>query len=267
MFHFRKSISFRVLDGQALRATNHFPRRAEQWPSRIIHLQLRIHQSPWEALEHRPILEFGLRRLYALIHVEMASRQTTVYPSRAHAWAEIEPILEVTPSQPLHSPSVADTITKYMMLHKNAFKLPVMKFLTPLTIMVITFWFVFIIVRIRVRIRVESRTQRFMPFKHNFRPERLLVVAIVVILHRLQLSNEGIEFESAVFNFRCLTSVVLSLLSYPNSTCKTGGVEIETINHTTLSISKHAYLCTFKDVLNISNFTFYWIPIERIKTK
>lgn len=87
--------------------------------ARMIHLELLIHQSPWEALEQRPSLEVGLRRLYALIHVEMASRQTAVYPSRAHAWTEIEPILEVTPSQPLHSPSVADTITKYMTLHKK----------------------------------------------------------------------------------------------------------------------------------------------------
>lgn len=87
--------------------------------ARMIHLEMLMHESPWEALENRPSLEVGLRRLYALVHVELASKQPDLYLSRSQAWAEIDPILEVTPSPPLHCPPVTDTITKHMTMHRK----------------------------------------------------------------------------------------------------------------------------------------------------
>ena len=87
--------------------------------ARMIHLEMLVHPTPREALQSRPSIEVGIRRLYALIHVELASKQTAIYQSRAQAWAEIEPILEVLPTHALHSPSVADTITKHMSVHRK----------------------------------------------------------------------------------------------------------------------------------------------------
>ena len=74
---------------------------------RMIHLEMLAHESPKVALEQRPSLEVGLRRLYAILHVEQAMN-THVHTEPKDAWLEIVHIMEYNPMGGVHD----DEITK-----------------------------------------------------------------------------------------------------------------------------------------------------------
>ena len=64
--------------------------------ARMLHLEILAHSSPLEALRHRPSLEIGLRRLYAMMYVEKQIA-TGEMRDRGAAWQNIEFLLESTP--------------------------------------------------------------------------------------------------------------------------------------------------------------------------
>ena len=65
--------------------------------ARMMQLEILAHKTPLEALRHRPSLEVGLRRLYAIMYVEKQIA-TGEIPGRGTAWQNINFLLEATPA-------------------------------------------------------------------------------------------------------------------------------------------------------------------------
>lgn len=78
---------------------------------RMIHLELLCHETPKQALEQRPSLEVGLRRLYALLYVEETMNNGD-YLHKKDAWSEIQDILETTPQGTVMSEDITDSVGK-----------------------------------------------------------------------------------------------------------------------------------------------------------
>ena len=86
--------------------------------ARMLQLEILAHSSPLEALRHRPSLEVGLRRLYAIMYVEKQIA-TGEMPDRGSAWQNIEFLLESTPSDISTCDDIEEEMTRRLTQSKR----------------------------------------------------------------------------------------------------------------------------------------------------
>lgn len=70
-----------------------------------------FNRSPLVALRHRPSLELGLRRLYAIMHAEKQVTRGDVL-DKATAWQNVEFLLESTPDEVTFCYDIEEEMTR-----------------------------------------------------------------------------------------------------------------------------------------------------------